>query len=153
VGVGGDRDPAPGRQGCSLDATPRVHDGSCPARERNVESSLLCSVFAPIGAGVRFVARGPGTITVFKRPYGEAHFLAPPPVSHVFFTWESGIRAPASAGAGKAGGRRGGQVGRGAVTADPPSPPFCRLLGHHTTRRREEATPRVGQGKALLTPS
>lgn len=28
-----------------------------------------------------------------------------------------------------------------------------RLLGHHTTRHRKEATPRVGQGKAPLTPS
>lgn len=73
----GDRDPAPGGQGCSPVATPRVHDGSCAARERNVESSPLCSVFAPIGAGLRFVARGPGTITAFRRPYGEAHFLAP----------------------------------------------------------------------------
>lgn len=135
--------------------SPRPACTTAPAPPENAtwraHPSVQCLHRSVLASGLSPEAPVPSLLS--DVPTGRPTFLPPAPGSHVFFSWAPGIRAPASAGAGNAGGRRGGQASRGAVTADPPSSRFCRLLGHHTTRHREEATPRVGQGTAVPTPS
>lgn len=141
---GGGPPPSP-RPACTTAPAP-------PRTQRESSPSVQC-LHRPALAS-RFVAEAPVPSLLFRRPYVEAHFLAPPRLAPTSsFSWAPGIRAPVSAGAGNAGGRRGGTGGQGARSLQIHLPRGSAALrsSHHPPPRGSHTA--RGSGTAVLTPS